>query len=124
MAAGDSILVVDDEEQIQSLLQTILKLKKYEVTPARTGGEALEILAKKNDIKLILLDLRLPDCDGIELTKRIKNEIPKRIPIILISGNPDLQYMELPEEVVGTIGKPFHFVELLGLIESSCANQI
>ncbi|MGZ3650554.1 MAG: response regulator [Bdellovibrionota bacterium] len=123
MAPEKAILVVDDEEQIQVVLRQILKLDHYLVTAAHTGAQAMELLAQNHDFRLILLDLTLPDCRGLELASRIVEKTVSRIPILLISGNPELSEMKLPPGVVGAVGKPFDFAELLRLVRQSIENS-
>ncbi len=68
------ILVVDDHLSISELLKTILK-DKYAVMTAATGGTALQTL-KETNIHIVLLDLRLPDYDGLNMLKTIKERYP------------------------------------------------
>ena len=67
MSAPVKILVVDDEPPIRKLLRTGLDTQGYEVLQAPNGKAALELLASKPD--LVILDLGLPDVDGLELLK-------------------------------------------------------
>lgn len=78
------ILVVDDEENIRFLYKEELGDEGYAVTLAASGKEALELLgAIKPDI--ITLDIKMPEMDGIETLKRIK-EIDEKIPVILCTA--------------------------------------
>ncbi len=78
------ILVVDDEDFIRDNLERILDEEGYDLYLASNGREALN-LTKREDIDLILLDLNLPDIDGIELLKKIKDDFP-HILVIIITG--------------------------------------
>ncbi len=78
------ILVVDDEDFIRDNLERILDEESYDLYLASNGREALN-LTKREDIDLILLDLNLPDIDGIELLKKIKDDFP-HILVIIITG--------------------------------------
>ena len=81
-----TILVVDDMTTTLLLLHDLLK-DTYEVKIAKSGTKALEILESPNDIDLILLDIEMPDINGYDVCKRIKNnEQTKNIPIIFITG--------------------------------------
>ncbi|MBM4351197.1 MAG: response regulator, partial [Deltaproteobacteria bacterium] len=66
-----SVLIVDDDEVMQESLYDVLKKGEYEVYSVGSGSETLSVI-KKNIIDLILLDMRLPDWDGLELLKKIK----------------------------------------------------
>ncbi|MGH3018405.1 MAG: response regulator, partial [Gaiellaceae bacterium] len=72
MAANTaSILVVEDESSIASFVALYLKNAGYSVSTAATGGEALEVM-EADAPALIVLDLMLPDIDGIEVCRRIR----------------------------------------------------
>jgi len=73
--APQRILVVDDEESIRSLLSEALATAGYEVLTAGSGEEALELLGSEN-LQVMLLDLKLPGMDGLELCRRIRQERP------------------------------------------------
>jgi len=78
------ILVVDDEENIRFLYKEELGDEGYEVTLASSGKEALELL-ESGKPDLITLDIKMPEIDGIETLRRIK-EIDEKIPVILCTA--------------------------------------
>lgn len=82
----EKILVVDDEIEARKLLKE--SLKDYDILLAEDGIQALEILKQTKDIDLILLDIRLPDIDGIEVLKRIK-EFNSFLPVVMVSALTD-----------------------------------
>jgi two-component system, NtrC family, nitrogen regulation response regulator NtrX len=79
------VLIVDDESNIIKTLSAILQDEGHEVSSAAAGQEALTFL-KRNDVDVILLDVWLPDIDGIEVLQRIKESRPD-IAVIMISGH-------------------------------------
>lgn len=79
------ILCVDDNEQILSVRKFMLETRGYRVMTAHNGAEALEILEAGN-IDLVLSDLLMPQMDGNELIRRMK-QIAPYVPMILISGS-------------------------------------
>lgn len=82
------VLVVDDDKDVSLFLTKFLKQKGFqEVQAVDTGEEALKVIEKEN-IKLVLLDVRLPGIDGIEVLRKIK-EIKKDTGVIMITGFPD-----------------------------------
>ena len=84
----NKILIVDDDNSVRDFLVRFLKQKGYrDVRAVGTGQEALDII-KKEDISLVLLDVRLPEMDGLEVLRKIK-EINKDIGVIMITGFPD-----------------------------------
>lgn len=68
------VLVVDDDEKNRKLMKDLLEYKKMEVVIAENGKKALEVLTK--DIEIAIVDIRLPDIDGYEVGKRIKEKYP------------------------------------------------
>jgi len=82
------VLIVDDDKSVRNFLERFLKQKGYLwVWSVTTGKEALEII-QKDGIKLVLLDIKLPGMDGIEVLRKIK-EISKDTDVIMITGFPE-----------------------------------
>ena len=105
-----TILVVDDMTTTLLLLHDLLK-DTYEVKIAKSGTKALEILDAPNDIDLILLDIEMPDINGYDVCKRIKNnETIKNILIIFITGRTSQEDEEygLNLGAIDYITKPFN----------------
>ncbi len=122
MMKGDSILVVDDEEDTVELARMVLEFEGYRVFSANNGQEAIDFL-KTQDEKpnLVLLDVLMPKMDGLKVCKWIKeNPNLKEIPVLLFTakvGNKD----RIAGEKVGAdayIAKPFSADDLLGLIQT------
>ena len=80
------ILLVDDEESIQTLLGYPLRKEGYEVVAARDGREALERFAEKR-FDLVVLDIMLPKLDGIEVCRRLRGR--SQVPIIMLTAKDD-----------------------------------
>jgi DNA-binding NtrC family response regulator len=79
-----SILVVDDQESMRTLLQDMLEVIGYEVTLAEGGEQALSIL-QSGDFNLVLSDLNMPGMDGSALLRAIKATWPS-LPVVIITG--------------------------------------
>jgi two-component system KDP operon response regulator KdpE len=115
MSAAYHILVIDDEYQILRALRTILTEKNFRVTVANRGEEALA-LAAANPPDLIILDLGLPDMDGIEVCARLREWT--QIPIIILSvrdGERD-KVAALDKGADDYLTKPFGIEELLARV--------
>ena len=77
------ILVVEDEEKLARFVELELKHDGYEVSKSGNGREALE-MAIENDYDLILLDIMLPELNGLEVMRRLSKE--KSVPVILLKA--------------------------------------
>ena len=112
-----SILIVDDDEVIQETLLDVLKKRGYDIFLAGSGKEALETI-KKNIIDLVLLDMRLPDVDGLDVLKKVK-ELDSEILVIMMTAYSDIQtaVAAMKSGAYHYINKPFELDELKLLIE-------
>ncbi len=122
MAERAKILVVDDNESVRKVLATTLA-EEYVVDTAENGKEAIE----KSNTKvynLALIDIRLPDMEGIELLTKLKDTIPKMRKII-ITGYPKLQNAidAVNRGADVYILKPFHMGKVLETIEEQLREQ-
>ena len=112
------ILVVDDEQSIRELLEFNLKKNGYETLTAADGREALQ---KAEGTDLILLDLMLPEIDGIEVCRRLKTAAKTAdIPIIMLTAK-----AEEVDRIIGLemgaddyVAKPFSMRELMARIKA------
>lgn len=78
------ILVIDDEKSIRNTLKEILEHEKYEVDTAGSGGEGLELM-KEKEFDVLLLDIKMPEMDGMEVLAEVMQSYD--IPVIMISGH-------------------------------------
>jgi CheY-like chemotaxis protein len=108
----EKVLVADDERQIRDLLNEFLTSEVYEVILASNGKEAIELTEKKHP-DVILLDLKMPGINGIEVCRRLKEE-PKTqfIPIIVITGYVDNKIRAIEAGADDFVHKPINLTEL------------
>jgi two-component system, OmpR family, KDP operon response regulator KdpE len=122
-AAPLKILVVDDEPPIRKLLRMGLTSQGYAVVDAPNGKAALEQLAEKPD--LVILDLGLPDVDGLELLRRIRTS-HESLPIVVLSSRGDeagkVAALDLGADDYVT--KPFGMDELLARMRAALRHQL
>ncbi len=123
MSAPAKILVVDDEPPIRKLLRMGLTAHGYEVLDAPNGKLALELLAEKP--ALVILDLGLPDVDGLELLRSIRQR-EESLPIVVLSSRGDevgkVAALDLGADDYVT--KPFGMEELLARIRAALRHQL
>lgn len=84
----NNVLIIDDEEKLRSLLSRIIRLEGFEIQEANSGKAALKKLQQK-DIDVILCDVKLPDSNGIDLVKTIKENYPL-VEVILLTAYGDI----------------------------------
>lgn len=103
------LLVVDDQPEVCSLLEEFFSARGYEVERALGGLEALAKI-EKNPPAMVLLDVRMPDLDGIEVLRKIREAGP-RPPVLMMSGNDDVTVAKRTIELgaVDYVLKPFDF---------------
>jgi len=122
-AAPLKILVVDDEPPIRKLLRLGLDAHGYEVLEATNGKTALEMLARFPD--LVILDLGLPDVQGLELLRKIREQ-HESLPIVVLSSRSDeagkVEALDLGADDYVT--KPFGLDELLARMRAALRHQL
>jgi len=115
--AGEKILVVDDEEMIRDLCSHVLSSEGYHVTTAPSGVAALEEL-KRNDVDLMITDIKMPGMDGLELFEQVR-KLNQDIVTVFITGHGtlDTAIESLMRGVEGFVLKPFTQQELVSAVE-------
>src|SRR5512134_3173261 len=117
-----NVLVVDDEPSIRRFLRTSLRAQGYRVLEATNGVEALEGV-KDGQPDVIVLDLGLPDVDGIDLIGTIRGRSP--VPIIVLSSRSDekakVRALDLGADDYVT--KPFGMAELVARIKTAIRHR-
>ena len=111
------ILIVDDDENIRNLLSIYLENEGFNTIKANNAKEAIEII-ECNEIELILLDIMMPQMDGIEACMKIRKE--KNMPIIMISAKSE-DMDKIHGLIAGAddyITKPFNPLELIARVKA------
>ncbi len=118
-----SVLVVDDEREIPDAVERYLRHEGISVFKAYDGNEALDIV-EREEVHLILMDVMMPNLDGIEATMRIRED--KNIPIIILSAK-----SEYSDKILGLnvgaddyITKPFYPLELVARVKSQLRRYV
>ncbi len=111
----NKILIIDDDDSVRSFLELFLRKKGYtQVLLASTGEAGLKVLAEEDKVGIILLDVMLPDINGLELLRKIKRIIKRDIGVIMITGYPDEDKAKeaISEGAYDYIIKPFDLAYL------------
>lgn len=114
---NENILLVDDEDAVLDVNQEVLETLGYQVIPARSGNEAIELFQERDDIDLVLLDMIMPGMSGAE-TFDVLRSINPEIKVILLTGySLDGQASKiLKNGCNGFIQKPFRISNLSQMI--------
>jgi two-component system KDP operon response regulator KdpE len=122
-AAPLKVLVIDDEPPIRKLLRMGLSTQGYEILDAPSGKVGLELLDRNPD--LVILDLGLPDIQGLELLRMIRAR-SERVPIVVLSSRADeagkVEALDLGADDYVT--KPFGMDELLARMRAALRHQL
>jgi two-component system KDP operon response regulator KdpE len=112
------VLLVDDEQSILRTLRVILREAGFEALPASTGEDALDVAALEHPDAAII-DLRLPDMDGVELCRRLREWT--RMPLIVLSavGDEDAKVRALAGGADDYVTKPFGPRELIARLQAN-----
>ena len=123
MDSDARILIVDDDENIRKVLMAILEDKGYDMEAVGTAREAIKRIEKKF-YNLALIDIRLPDMEGIDLLMKIRDTTP-RMRKVIITGYPTLQNAvdAVNRGADAYIMKPFDVERMLGTIREQLRKQ-
>jgi two-component system cell cycle response regulator DivK len=123
--AGEQILVVEDNAKNMTLLRDVLRATGYRTLEASTAGGALK-LATEHDPALVLMDIRLPDMDGLEALRRLRlDERTASIPVLAITAQAMKGDRERFKEAGfdGYLSKPVDIDELITIVEQHCGRR-
>ena len=118
-----NILVVDDDKEIVNAIEIYLSQEGYHIIKAYDGEEALEKI-KENEIHLIILDIMMPNKDGIETLQEIRKD--KTIPVIMLSAKSE-DYDKISGLNTGAddyVTKPFNPLELIARVKSNIRRYV
>ncbi|MBE1555288.1 response regulator transcription factor [Sporosarcina limicola] len=121
--ANFTVLVADDDQEIRDGIEIYLKNEGYDVLKAADGKEALELL-EANEVHLLVLDIMMPNMDGITATFKIREA--RNIPIIMLSAKAE-DSDKIHGLSVGAddyVTKPFHPMELMARVKSQLRRYI
>ncbi len=120
------ILIVEDSPLVQKMYGMVFPKREHELTTAENGRKALQVLeSSRGEYDLILLDLRMPDMNGVEFIRAVRKNTPfGRIPIVLTTVEPDSSELMIQAKGLGVaaiVKKPWKPQELREAVESLTA---
>ena len=123
--AGEQILVVEDNAKNMTLLRDVLRATGYRTLEASTAGQAL-ILATEHGPALVLMDIRLPEMDGLEALRRLRMDArTASIPVLAVTAQAMKGESERFKEAGfdGYLPKPLDIDELLATVARHCGGR-
>ena len=123
---GEQILVVEDNALNMKLFRDALVATGYRTLEATTGGEAVDI-ASEHTPDLVLMDIQLPDLDGVQVLHRLRaNARTATIPVLALTAQAMQGDRErfLAEGFDGYVSKPVNVRELLGIVRQHCEGPV
>ena len=116
--SGESVLVIDDEEPVRRFLRVALGGQSYQVIEAATGKDGITVVAvRKPDV--IILDLGLPDLDGVEVTRLLRQTTQTPVIILSVRGSENDKIAALDAGADDYLTKPFGIGELLARLRAA-----
>jgi DNA-binding response OmpR family regulator len=114
-----TILVVDDEPEMQALFERILSAEGADLLGARTGAEALAI-ARRTRLDLVILDIKLPDVSGTEVLRRLRKR-DESLPVIMVTsyGSADTVCTSMRLGAFDYVTKPFNIREIRRVVREA-----
>ena len=115
-----SILIVDDESLIRWSIAQSLEAEGFPVLEAATARDALACLGQRNDIGVVLLDLKLPDSNDLSLLRILLHRSPtSRIILMTAHGTADVLEEAVRAGAFRAVGKPFDMDDMVGLVRDA-----
>jgi DNA-binding NtrC family response regulator len=119
--AKNTVLVVDDDREMTSILQKVLVRENYEVLTAENGEEAMAVL-KTRPVRVVIADWKMPVCDGMRLIDLLKKGRPQvRIIMITAFGEVDTYIEAMSRGAFEFLSKPLNIDELKNLVGRAVA---
>ncbi|MEC1716946.1 sigma-54 dependent transcriptional regulator [Schinkia azotoformans] len=113
-----SILIVDDETKLLKIFQTSLSKKNYHILTAANGQEARRKVSEFEEINIVFLDLKLPDCSGLDLLEEFVSLYPSKIFVMMTAyGNIENAVLAMKAGAFDYIVKPVKLQEIIVVIE-------
>ncbi|GGE28598.1 sporulation initiation phosphotransferase F [Pullulanibacillus camelliae] len=122
--AKQKILIVDDQFGIRILLNEIFEKEGYQTFQAANGVNALQIV-KKEAPDLVILDMKIPGMDGLEILKRIKQDNPEiKVIIMTAYGELDMIQEAIDHGALTHFAKPFDIDEVIAAVKEELPTQV
>ena len=120
-----SMMVIEDDEGVRESIAVLLREEGHTVETASGGAEALRLLRQRPLPTLIVLDLMMPEMDGIDFRRaQLADPALRDIPVIIISARPDVAQQAAALGAEDFLQKPMSFAELLHVVQNRAVTQV
>jgi len=120
-AGPGRVLVVDDDDDVREIIKSFLQLAGFDVAEASGGAEGLKALRWDKTIRLVLLDLTMPEMDGWRFRyEQMSDPRLSRIPTIIVSGEPLAHIVDEELRAADYLSKPVGRDHLIGVVAKYC----
>jgi two-component system chemotaxis response regulator CheY len=121
------VLVVDDEENVRSVIRMILTKAGYDVVEAWDGANAMEVIRADDNplmVDVITCDIRMPKVNGLEAIEYFREQFPST-PVVVLTGYPDtlLAVSLIQKGVVDYVTKPIESAKLVAVVEQAMKHR-
>jgi two-component system nitrogen regulation response regulator NtrX len=117
-----SVLIVDDDRSIRTLIRTLLVREEFVVDEAAGGIEALQLIARKQ-YDAVVLDLMMHDVSGAEVIARMMQSEPRSTPVVIISAGSETMLDAVNAPVIrAKLRKPFDISDLIAAVHDALGN--
>ena len=117
-----AVLIVDDESLIRWSIAQSLEAEGFPVLEAATAREALACLGQREDIGVVLLDLKLPDSSDLGLLRMLRHQAPtSRIVLMTAHGTAEVLEEAVRAGAFRAVGKPFDMDDMVGIVRDAIA---
>jgi two-component system cell cycle response regulator DivK len=123
---GEQVLIVEDNEKNMKLFRDVLGATGFRTLEATTGGQAID-LASEHTPDLVLMDIQLPDLDGVQTLRRLRADArTATIPVLALTAQAMRGDRErfLAEGFDGYVSKPVNVRELIGIVREHCEGRV
>jgi CheY-like chemotaxis protein len=115
--SGKTVLLAEDDQDIRDVVQEVLEERGYDVIPARTGRQALDVLALDSASRpdVVILDLMMPIVTGWQVLEQMRSQPElEKIPVIILTA----VSQDMPSGATAILRKPFDIDQLLAILKS------
>ncbi len=118
-SASGEILVAEDDDDLRSLLAHALRKRGFTTREARDGADAMSMI--DDNVALVVLDLNMPEIDGLEVLRQLRAREGRQVPVLVITGTDDTKSKAMALGASGYLNKPLEVAEVARIVQRMIA---